>query len=161
MIVSLIVAFDSKRTIGFRNQLPWHLPADLKHFKSITMGHSIVMGRKTYESIGKPLPGRNSVVVTNNLGYWQEGITVVHSLDQAMHELKDEEEVFNPDAKVKKTKGLAKAKEELALLTREMKSLAKKYSKAEGEEKEKLVKILKDKTKLKKELESILDNKKI
>ena len=73
----------------------------------------------------------------------------------------DEEEVFNPDAKVKKTKGLAKAKEELALLTREMKSLAKKYSKAEGEDKEKLVKILKDKTKLKKELESILDNKKI
>mgnify|MGYP003671877895 CR=1 FL=1 len=73
----------------------------------------------------------------------------------------NEEEVFNPDAKVKKTKGLAKAKEELALLTREMKSLAKKYSKAEGEEKEKLVKILKDKTKLKKELESILDNKKI
>ena len=73
----------------------------------------------------------------------------------------DEEEVFNPDAKVKKTKGLAKAKEELALLTREMKSLAKKYSKAEGEEKEKLVKTLKAKTKLKKELESILDNKKI
>lgn len=72
-----------------------------------------------------------------------------------------EDEVFNPDAKVKKTKGLSKAKEELALLTREMKSLAKKYSKAEGADKEKLVKILKDKTKLKKELESILDNKKI
>jgi hypothetical protein len=73
----------------------------------------------------------------------------------------NDDEVFNPDAKVKKTKGLAKAKEELALLTREMKSLAKKYSKAEGEEKEKLVKTLKAKTKLKKELESILDNKKI
>ncbi len=72
-----------------------------------------------------------------------------------------EDEVFNPDAKVKKTKGLSKAKEELALLTREMKSLAKKYSQAEGADKEKLVKILKDKTKLKKELESILDNKKI
>ena len=70
-------------------------------------------------------------------------------------------EVFNPDAKVKKTKGLAKAKEELALLTREMKSLAREYSKAEGEDKEKLVKTLKAKTKLKKELESILDNKKI
>jgi len=73
----------------------------------------------------------------------------------------NEDEVFNPDAKVKKTKGLAKAKEELALLTREMKSLAKKYSKAEGEDKEKLVKTLKAKTKLKKELESILDKKKI
>ena len=73
----------------------------------------------------------------------------------------NEDEVFNPDAKVKKTKGLAKAKEELALLTQEMKSLAKKYSKAEGEDKEKLVKTLKAKTKLKKELESILDKKKI
>jgi hypothetical protein len=70
-------------------------------------------------------------------------------------------EVFNPDAKVKKTKGLAKAKEELALLTREMKSLAREYSKAEGKEKEELVKTLKAKTKLKKELESILDKKKI
>ena len=73
----------------------------------------------------------------------------------------EDEEVFNPDAKVKKTKGLAKAKEELALLTREMKSLAREYSKAEGKEKEELVKTLKAKTKLKKELESILDKKKI
>ena len=79
------------------------------------------------------------------------------------YEMNEDEdgEVFNPDAKVKKTKGLSKAKEELALLTREMKSLAREYSKAEGADKEKLVKILKDKTKLKKELESILDNKKI
>jgi len=76
----------------------------------------------------------------------------------AMNEDEDKEP---SKSDIKKTKGLAKAKEELALLTREMKSLAKKYSKAEGEEKEKLVKILKDKTKLKKELESILDNKKI
>jgi len=83
------------------------------------------------------------------------------SYKKATSHIKEEDEVFNPDAKVKKTKGLSKAKEELALLTREMKSLAKKYSKAEGADKEKLVKILKDKTKLKKELESILDNKKI
>ena len=94
MIVSLIVAFDRNRAIGHHNQLPWHLPADLRHFKDITMGHSIVMGRKTFESIGKPLPGRRSVVVTNNPGYWQEGITIVHSIEQAMHDLKDESEIF-------------------------------------------------------------------
>ena len=76
-------------------------------------------------------------------------------------DLREDEDAEPTKSDIKKTKGLAKAKEELALLTREMKSLAKKYSKAEGEEKEKLVKILKDKTKLKKELESILDNKKI
>ncbi len=94
MNISIIVAFDENRAIGFHNQLPWHLPADLKHFKNITMGHTIVMGRKTYESIGKPLPGRKSVVVTNNTGYWQEGITVVHSIEQAIHDLKDENEIF-------------------------------------------------------------------
>ena len=77
------------------------------------------------------------------------------------YDIKEDEDKEPSKSDIKKTKGLAKAKEELALLTREMKSLAKKYSKAEGEEKEKLVKILKDKTKLKKELESILDNKKI
>ena len=94
--------------------------------------------------------------------YFQKGLMRgLSDIASSMGLNENEEEVFNPDAKVKKTKGLAKAKEELALLTREMKSLAKKYSKAEGEEKEKLVKILKDKTKLKKELESILDNKKI
>ena len=94
MIISIIVAFDKVRTIGFRNRLPWHLPADLKHFKSVTMGHSIIMGRKTFESIGKPLPGRKSVVITNNIGYFQEGITVVHSIEQAIHECKNESEVF-------------------------------------------------------------------
>jgi hypothetical protein len=94
----------------------------------------------------------------------KELTAAVKDLEVAKKEAGIEEadgEVFNPDAKVKKTKGLSKAKEELALLTREMKSLAKKYSKAEGEEKEKLVKTLKEKTKLKKELESILDKKKI
>jgi len=77
------------------------------------------------------------------------------------YDIKEDEDKEPSKSDIKKTKGLAKAKEELALLTREMKSLAKKYSKAEGEEKEKLVKVLKDKTKLKKELESILDKKKI
>ena len=95
-------------------------------------------------------------------GYMQGFIDNAGSYGLSETVTEDEDgEVFNPDAKVKKTKGLAKAKEELALLTREMKSLAREYSKAEGADKEKLVKILKDKTKLKKELENILDNKKI
>ena len=81
--------------------------------------------------------------------------------DKQEAQIKEDEDKEPTKSDIKKTKGLAKAKEELALLTREMKSLAKKYSKAEGEEKEKLVKVLKDKTKLKKELESILDKKKI
>lgn len=94
MILSIIVAFDEHRLIGRNNGLPWHLPADLKHFKSITMGHSIIMGRRTFESIGKPLPGRHSVVVTRKRGYSQEGITVAHSLEEALNLCSGEEEVF-------------------------------------------------------------------
>ena len=71
--VSLIVAMARNRVIGANNTLPWHLPADLKHFKALTMGHHIIMGRKTYESIGKPLPGRTSVVVTRNADYARSG----------------------------------------------------------------------------------------
>ena len=93
--------------------------------------------------------------------YFQKGLMRGLSDIASSMGLNENEDAEPTKSDIKKTKGLAKAKEELALLTREMKSLAKKYSKAEGEEKEKLVKILKDKTKLKKELESILDNKKI
>lgn len=94
MILSIIVAFDERRLIGRDNGLPWHLPADLKHFKSITMGHSMIMGRKTFESIGKPLPGRRSVVVTRKKGYLPEGVTVVHSLEEALQLCSGEDEVF-------------------------------------------------------------------
>jgi dihydrofolate reductase len=94
LIVSIIVAFDLAGTIGFNNNLPWHLPADLKHFKSVTMGHSIIMGRKTFESIGKPLPGRNTIVITHNKKYHHEGITVVHSLEQALQQQHATNEVF-------------------------------------------------------------------
>ena len=66
MIVSLIVAMDEKGGIGKQNQLPWHLPSDLKRFKKLTMGHHLVMGRKTYETIGKPLPGRKMIVVISS-----------------------------------------------------------------------------------------------
>ena len=92
--VSLIVAMANNRVIGVNNTLPWHLPADLKHFKALTMGHHIVMGRKTYESIGKPLPGRTSVVVTHNAGYSAPGVIVVNSLQAAISACGDDNEIF-------------------------------------------------------------------
>jgi hypothetical protein len=83
--VSLIVAMAKNRVIGANNTLPWHLPADLKHFKTLTMGHHMIMGRKTYESIGKPLPGRTSVVVTRNTNYAPPGVVVVEELNDKAH----------------------------------------------------------------------------
>lgn len=80
---SLVVAVARNGVIGRDNQLPWRLPADLAFFKRITMGHPIVMGRRTHESIGKPLPGRHNIVVTRNPGYKAPGCTVVGSLDAA------------------------------------------------------------------------------
>lgn len=92
--MSLIVAMARNRVIGVNNTLPWHLPADLKHFKALTMGHHIVMGRKTYESIGKLLPGRTSVVVTRNTDYVQPGVVVVNSLEAAIPACGNVEEIF-------------------------------------------------------------------
>jgi dihydrofolate reductase len=80
---SLVVAVARNGVIGRDNALPWRLPADLAHFKRVTMGHPIVMGRRTYESIGKPLPGRENIVVTHDSSYRAPGCTVVHSLDEA------------------------------------------------------------------------------
>lgn len=96
MLISLIVAMDEKGGIGKDNRLPWHLSDDLKRFKALTMGHHIIMGRKTYESIGKPLPGRTNVVITRNLDYEAEGCIVVHSLGQALDVAQEraEDEVF-------------------------------------------------------------------
>ncbi len=84
MTLSLIVAMTEDRVIGINNRLPWHLSEDLKRFKKITMGHPIIMGRKTFESIGKPLPGRENIVITENKAYRAEGTTVVHSLEDAL-----------------------------------------------------------------------------
>jgi len=92
--ISLIVAMANNRVIGANNTLPWHLPADLKHFKALTMGHHIVMGRKTYESIGKPLPGRTSVVVTRNANYAPPGVVVASSLEGAISACGDDAEIF-------------------------------------------------------------------
>ena len=81
---SLIVAVADNGVIGRDNALPWHLPDDLKRFKRLTMGKPIVMGRKTFESIGKPLPGRQNIVVTRDANYRREGVTVVHGVDEAV-----------------------------------------------------------------------------
>lgn len=80
---SMIVAMAENRVIGRNNKLPWYLPNDLKYFKQTTMGKPILMGRKTFESIGKPLPGRSNIVITRNPDWCAEGIKVVHSLEQA------------------------------------------------------------------------------
>ncbi|MBL0009915.1 MAG: dihydrofolate reductase [Nitrosomonas sp.] len=82
--LAILVAMARNRVIGWNNKLPWHLPADLKHFKFLTMGQTIVMGRKTYESIGKPLPGRTNIIITRQAGYEVPGAIVVSSIDNAL-----------------------------------------------------------------------------
>ena len=89
MRLSLIVAVARNGVIGRDNGLPWHLPGDLKHFKSITMGKPIIMGRKTFESIGRPLPGRTNIVLTRDPGFSREGVETVHDLAQAMRAAAD------------------------------------------------------------------------
>ncbi len=84
MIVSFVVAVADNGLIGRDNGLPWHIPADLKYFKSVTMGKPIVMGRKTFESIGRPLPGRTNIVITRNGDYAADGIKVVTTIDAAI-----------------------------------------------------------------------------
>jgi len=94
-MISLIWAMDENRVIGYRNQLPWRLPEDLKFFKRVTMGHPIMMGRKTFESIGKPLPGRENIIVTRDESYQKEGCAVMNSIEDFMSYAKGkEEEIF-------------------------------------------------------------------
>jgi dihydrofolate reductase len=84
MQLSLVVAMDESRAIGQQNRLPWRLSDDLRRFKALTTGHHIIMGRKTHESIGRPLPGRVNLVITRQADYRAEGCTVVHSLPTAL-----------------------------------------------------------------------------
>jgi dihydrofolate reductase len=93
-MISLIAAMARNRIIGKDNTMPWHLPADLGHFKRVTMGKPVIMGRRTYESIGFPLPGRKNVVITRNAEYAPEGVIVVDSIDAALAEVRDAEEVM-------------------------------------------------------------------
>lgn len=94
-MTTLIVAIGKNRGIGKANQLLWHLPKDLKHFKEITTGHPVIMGRKTFESIGRPLPNRTNIVISRREGWFQEGILIVGSIKEAMKFAKKiDEEVF-------------------------------------------------------------------
>lgn len=82
--ISLIAAMDRHRVIGINNSLPWSLPADMKHFKRLTWGKPVLMGRKTFESIGRPLPGRINIVLSTGKSYKGSGIDVVRSIDEAL-----------------------------------------------------------------------------
>jgi dihydrofolate reductase len=93
-MISLIVAMDENGVIGKNNRLPWRLPEDLKFFKRTTMGHVIVMGRKTFESIGKPLPGRINVVLTNNRSFRADECTIVHSPEEVLSMNNEYDEIF-------------------------------------------------------------------
>lgn len=82
--LAIVVAVAANGVIGSNNELPWRLPEDLKYFKRTTMGHPIVMGRKTFDSIGKPLPGRKNIVVTRQTDWQHDGVDVVHNLEDAI-----------------------------------------------------------------------------
>lgn len=84
MKLALIVAAAANNVIGCENRMPWHLPEDLKHFKATTMGKPVIMGRKTYDSIGKPLPGRTNIVITRQPDWQADGVLVVHDVDEAI-----------------------------------------------------------------------------
>jgi dihydrofolate reductase len=94
MKLSIIVATSLNHVIGVGNQLPWHLPADLKYFKQLTSGHAIVMGRKTFESIGRPLPNRINIVITRSKSFEVEGVIVQNSIEDALQYCQNMDEVF-------------------------------------------------------------------
>lgn len=93
-MITIIAAIGNNNELGKDNDLIWHLSADLKRFKKVTTGHTIIMGRNTFESIGKPLPNRRSIIITRNKEYTQEGCDVVHSLEEALKLIKNEEHAF-------------------------------------------------------------------
>ncbi len=93
-MLSIIVAASENNVIGKNNQLLWHLPDDLKHFKATTKGHHVIVGRKTYESQGRPLPQRTNIIVTRNRNYNAEGCIVVDSLDKALNLTQQDDEPF-------------------------------------------------------------------
>jgi dihydrofolate reductase len=94
MIISLIAAMSENRVIGRRNAIPWSIPSDLKRFSEITMGHPVIFGRKTFESIGRPLEGRKNIILTGQRNYRIEGVSVVHRLADAFSLCSNEDEVF-------------------------------------------------------------------
>ncbi len=93
-MISIIAALAENRVIGVNNTLPWRLPNDLKHFRRLTTGHAIILGRKNYESIGKPLPERTNIVITRNRDFRADGCLIAHSLDEALTLAKNDPEIF-------------------------------------------------------------------
>ncbi|MDR3519719.1 MAG: dihydrofolate reductase [Candidatus Pacebacteria bacterium] len=94
-MISLIAAIGKNNELGKSNTLLWKLPADMEHFKKITLAHTVIMGRKTFESIGRPLPNRKNIVITRDANYKKEGVEIVHSLSEALDIVgNDQEEVF-------------------------------------------------------------------
>lgn len=87
-IISIIAAIGENRELGQNGKIPWHIPEDFAHFKKITTGHPVIMGRKTFESIGKPLPGRTNIIITRNTGYQAADCIVVDSIEKAIEEAK-------------------------------------------------------------------------
>lgn len=109
-MITIIAAIGKNNELGKDNDLIWHLPADLKRFKKITTGHTIIMGRNTFESIGRPLPNRRSIIITRNRDYKQEGCDVVHSLEEAIQLVGSEQAFIIGGAQIYKEamgKGLA------------------------------------------------------
>lgn len=96
MLIKIIVAVAPNKIIGKDGKIPWHLPEDLKFFKKVTTNHAVVMGRKTHESIGKPLPNRRNIVITRQTDYKREDVDIVHSLESALSlcRARNEQEVF-------------------------------------------------------------------
>ena len=94
MIISLIAAMSENRIIGAGNRIPWTIPSEQKHFRELTMGHPVIFGRKTFESIGRPLDGRKNIIVTAQRGYAAAGASVVHSVEEALSLCRSDDEVF-------------------------------------------------------------------
>ena len=94
MIISIIAAMDQNRVIGRGNKMPWRLPVDLRRFRALTLGHPLIMGRKTHESIGAPLPWRKNIVITRQENYQAEGCVVVHDIPSALAACGDAGEAF-------------------------------------------------------------------
>lgn len=93
-MITIIAAIAKNNALGKDNDLIWHLPGDLKRFKKTTTGHSILMGRNTFESIGRPLPNRTSIIITRNENYFKEGCLIANSLEAAIELAKEEDEIF-------------------------------------------------------------------
>lgn len=94
MGIAIIVAYDENNVIGINNEIPWKIPSDLKNFKKITVGGTVIMGRKTYESIGRPLQKRRNIVLTTNKDWKSDGVEVCHDFFHAMHIIKEDENCF-------------------------------------------------------------------